>query len=59
MYEVIPVDLELGGEIKKGNMNVRDLLRERGISTLAENAFELFSEGLTTITEIYPLLFNY
>lgn len=59
VYEVIPVDLELGGEIKKGNMNVRDLLRERGISTLAENAFELFSEGLTTITEIYPLLFNY
>jgi type IV pilus assembly protein PilB len=59
VYEVIPVDQELAVEIKNGNMNVEKLLKERGIYTLAENAFRLFSEGLTSIDEIYPLLFNY
>ncbi|WP_184550920.1 GspE/PulE family protein [Mucilaginibacter sp. FT3.2] len=59
VYEVIPVDLDLAREIKNGNMNVQGLLEERGIRTLAENAFSLFSTGLTSIDEIYPLLFNY
>lgn len=59
VYEVIPVDHDLAQEIKKGNMNVHALLKERGIQTLAENAFNIFSEGKTSIEEIYPLLFNY
>lgn len=59
VYEVIPIDLELAEEIKKGNANIHSLLSERGIHTLAENAFDIFSEGLTSIDEIYPLLFNY
>lgn len=59
VYEVIPIDQELAFEIKNGNLYIHDLLKERGIQTLAENAFNLFSEGLTSIDEIYPLLFNY
>lgn len=59
VYEVIPIDQELAFEIKNGNMYIQPLLKERGIQTLAENAFNLFSEGLTSIDEIYPLLFNY
>ena len=59
VYEVIPIDHELTTEVKHGNMNVQGLLKERGIRSLAENAFHLFSEGLTSIDEIYPLLFNY
>jgi type IV pilus assembly protein PilB len=59
VYEVIPIDLDLAVEIKHGNANVRELLAGRGIRTLAENAFYIFSEGLTSIDEIYPLLFNY
>jgi type IV pilus assembly protein PilB len=59
VYEVIPVDQDLAFEIKKGNLYIQDLLQERGIQTLAENAFRLFCEGLTSIEEIYPLLFNY
>jgi type IV pilus assembly protein PilB len=59
VYEVIPVDQDLAFEIKQGNLNIQNLLQERGIQTLAENAFRLFSEGLTSIKEIYPLLFNY
>jgi general secretion pathway protein E/type IV pilus assembly protein PilB len=59
VYEVIPIDYDLAMEIKGGNMNIQNLLKERGIQTLAENAFNIFSNGLTTIDEIYPLLFNY
>lgn len=59
VYEVIPVDQQLALEIKNGNMYIQDLLKERGIQTLAENAFNLFSRGDTSLEEIYPLLFNY
>ncbi len=59
VYEVIPVDQELALEIKNGNMYIQELLKERRIQTLSENAFNLFSEGQTTLEEIYPLLFNY
>lgn len=59
VYEIIPLDRELADEIKKENMQVDDLLKEREIKTLGENAFGLFAEKLTTIEEIYPLLFNY
>jgi general secretion pathway protein E/type IV pilus assembly protein PilB len=59
VYEVIPIDHELALQIKNGNMYINDLLKTRGIMTLAENAFHLFHNGLTSIEEIYPLLFNY
>ncbi|MBD1363823.1 type II/IV secretion system protein [Mucilaginibacter sp. ZT4R22] len=59
VYEVIAVDRELAAEIKKGEMDVRRLLQERGIKSLAENAFELFHGGQTSLDEIFPLLFNY
>ncbi|MHB8209085.1 GspE/PulE family protein [Mucilaginibacter sp.] len=59
VYEVIPIDQELSAEIKAGNMNINELLKERGVHTLAENAFNLFSAGQTSIEEIYPLLLNY
>ncbi|WP_437921180.1 GspE/PulE family protein [Sphingobacterium sp. LRF_L2] len=59
VYEIIPLDRDLADEIKKENMQVEQLLKERQIRTLGENAFELFAQQLTTIEEIYPLLFNY
>jgi type IV pilus assembly protein PilB len=59
VYEVIPIDQELAVEIKNGNMYIHELLKERKIQTLAENAFNIFGEGMTSIDEIYPLLFNY
>ncbi|GAB3910011.1 GspE/PulE family protein [Mucilaginibacter boryungensis] len=59
VYEIIPLDQELAHEIKNGNMYIQDQLAERSIQTLAENAFRLFSGGLTSLEEIYPLLFNY
>jgi type IV pilus assembly protein PilB len=59
VYEVIPIDQELADEIKNGNTNIGNKLKERGIFTLAENAFDLFDNGLTSIEEIFPLLLNY
>lgn len=59
VYEVIPMDFELANEVKNHHNNITPLLIERKIKTLAENAFQLFENGITSIDEIYPLLFNY
>ncbi|QKJ31058.1 type II/IV secretion system protein [Mucilaginibacter mali] len=59
VYEVIPIDQELGTEIKMGNARISGHLEQRNIKTLAENAFNLFKNGETSLEEIYPLLFNY
>ncbi|WP_242583239.1 GspE/PulE family protein [Hymenobacter telluris] len=58
VYEVISLDSELADYLKNQNLNVSDLLRERGITSLAENAFSLFEQGDTTLDEVYPLLFD-
>ncbi len=58
LYEVITIDYELGEMIKNGNFAVRNELKERGIKTLAENAFDLFESGETSINEVYPMLLN-
>ncbi|WCT13663.1 GspE/PulE family protein [Mucilaginibacter jinjuensis] len=59
VYEVIPIDQSFSLAIKNADTNVSGLLTDRGIQTLAENAFNLFYDGTTSLEEIYPLLFNY
>ncbi|HEY8400836.1 MAG TPA: type II/IV secretion system protein, partial [Cytophagaceae bacterium] len=59
VYEVIPIDFVLADKIKNGIFDITKELQERGIKTLAENAFELFEAGETSLEEIYPLLFNF
>ncbi len=59
VYEVIPIDEELAEVIKNSKFSVLDLLKEKGIKTLSENAFELFESGQTTIEEVYPLFVNF
>lgn len=58
VYEVIPLDQELAQQIKAGNQQPEQLLKERGIDTIAANAFALFADGLTSLEEVYPLLYN-
>jgi general secretion pathway protein E/type IV pilus assembly protein PilB len=58
IFEVIQIDEQLSEEIKNANHSVNDLLKERKIKTLAENAFQLFEKGETSIEEIYPILVN-
>ncbi len=56
IYEVISIDGELAEQIKSGNTQVYHLLKERGIKTLGENAFEVFQQGNTSLEEVYTLL---
>ncbi|MBO9620533.1 MAG: type II/IV secretion system protein [Niabella sp.] len=58
IYEVIPVDIELADEIKKGTQRIDDFLNEKQIKTLADNAFELLKTGETSLEEVYPMLLN-
>lgn len=58
IFEVINIDEDLSLEIKSGNYKINDLLKDRKIKTLAENAFDLFANGETSIEEIYPILVN-
>ena len=58
IYEVIPIDYELADNIKNNTFSIEELLKERKIKTLRENAFELFEKGITSVDEIYPILLN-
>lgn len=59
IYEVLSIDNDLAESIKSGNAQIENIIREKNIKTLAENAFELFEKGETSLEEIYPLLYNY
>jgi type IV pilus assembly protein PilB len=52
------MDQQLSTLIKTGAHEVQQVMAERGICRLAENAFELFAAGETSLEEIYPLLLN-
>ncbi len=58
IYEVIPIDYELADNIKNNTFSIEQLLIDRKIKTLRENAFNLFEKGLTSLDEIYPMLLN-
>jgi general secretion pathway protein E/type IV pilus assembly protein PilB len=56
VYEIIPIDEDLATLVKQEEFNVKDLLKEKGVRSLGDNAFELFKDGLTSMDEIYPIL---
>lgn len=58
VFEVIPIEREVAIKIKEGDLNVQPLLAESGIQKMADTAFGLFKQGLTTMDEIYPILLN-
>jgi type IV pilus assembly protein PilB len=58
IYQVIPIDFSLAANIRHRTADIDQELKNRKIKSLAENAFEIFSKGETTIEEIYPLLYN-
>jgi len=58
VYEVIPIDAILAEHIKNGDHKISDILKQKKIKTLSENAFELFENGMTSLEEIYSLLVN-
>ncbi|MBN2788274.1 MAG: type II/IV secretion system protein [Paludibacteraceae bacterium] len=58
VYEVIPIDAKLANNIKNGNLQINEILKEKQIKSLSEAAFEAFEKGETTIDEIYPILIS-
>ena len=58
IYEVIPIDLELAEAIKSNVFSIEELLKQRSIRTLKDNAFDLFEKGITSADEVYSVLLN-
>lgn len=58
VYEVISIDTILSDNIKNNHFDIAEMKKERGIKSLAENAFELFETGQTSLEEIYAILVN-
>jgi type IV pilus assembly protein PilB len=58
VYEVIPIDLELEESIRNDSSSVYQLLENKNIRTLAFQAYDLFSQGETSLAEVYPILMN-
>ncbi|MCC6459493.1 MAG: type II/IV secretion system protein [Saprospiraceae bacterium] len=56
VYEVIPMDDTLSTMIKEIKLDARQVLREKGIVSLPENAFSLLATGQTSLREVYPIL---
>ncbi|PCJ87271.1 MAG: general secretion pathway protein GspE [Flavobacteriales bacterium] len=56
VYEIIPIDYQLAENIKNSIFSISDYLKEKGIETLKDNAFDLLVQGKTSIDEVYPLL---
>lgn len=56
IYEVILVDRELAACIRKKKLDIKELLQQKGIKSLSEQAFVLLKEGLTSPQEVYALL---
>ena len=58
LYEVIPVDGEIAGEIKNSTQNFRNIADRKQIAGLTDTAFELFAKGETSLDEVYPILIS-
>ena len=58
VYEIIPVDEEVGKAIKENQLDGADYLGAQNIKTLADQAISLFESGQTSIDEIYSILMN-
>jgi len=58
IYEVINITKELSEEIKNSSTSIDSYLEKNKIDKLSINALKLFTEGETTLEEIYPYLIN-
>jgi len=56
LYEIIPIDQELASCIKQNDHDISAKLQERNIQSLSQRAYEIFTEGTTSLEEVYPLL---
>lgn len=55
IYEILPITYEVSEAIKKNTLEQSDVMKNKKLS---DKAFDLFSKGLTSLDEIYPILIN-
>jgi general secretion pathway protein E/type IV pilus assembly protein PilB len=58
IYEVIPINHEFAGYIKDRKDDINPALESNSILSLSYQAFNLFTEGQTSLEEVYPILLN-
>ncbi|GFD91564.1 general secretion pathway protein GspE [Alteromonas sp. KUL154] len=58
IYELVIVDNDIAKEINKKEQNYSKVIKEKGIKTLSEKAFNLLEKGETSLKEIYSILIN-
>ncbi|GIK68923.1 MAG: general secretion pathway protein GspE [Bacteroidota bacterium] len=59
VYEIIPIDNELAGIIKHGeSRDMDDVLKEKKIERLMDQAFAMMQSGSTSLEEVYSLLMS-
>ena len=58
IYEIISIDKKLAEQIKENNLAVDEILKQKGVRSLSDNAYSLFVAGLTSLEEVYPILNN-
>lgn len=56
IYEVIPVDINLAREIKRGTSDLEDFLIKEKHQSLSKKAIELVKKGITSIEEVYSII---
>lgn len=56
IYELISIDRELSEAIKENKGGMHEELKNRGVKTLADKAFQLLINGETALEEVYSLL---
>ena len=58
VFEVIPINTELEERIKKRDLEVVEILERKKVKTMAQQAFDMLANGVTSIEEVYPILLN-
>ncbi|OEK09144.1 general secretion pathway protein GspE [Flavivirga aquatica] len=55
IYEILPITYEVAEAIKKNTLERSDAIKGKRLS---DKAFNLFTNGLTSLDEVYPILIN-
>lgn len=58
IYEIIPIKKDLVHHIRNNDLEIDEYISENEIGTLKNNAIAMIKEGVTSVEEVYPLLFD-
>lgn len=56
LFEIVTIDVELKEVIKKSTKPIEEAVREKGVKSLDEIAFDTLIRGITSLDEVLPIL---